>query len=238
MAVDYLAYLAAAASGYLLGSIPFGLVITKMAGLGDIREIGSGNIGATNVLRTGRKDLAAATLILDAGKAGLAFFLWFLLSGRHAYSDPAVTDTLARVTGELADPSAFVLGLISGAFAFIGHCYPVWLKFKGGKGVATFVGLMLASMWQVGLAFGATWLIIAAVFRMSSLSGLIGATLAPIYVYLFGYGPMAVITFALLAGLMYWRHRANIQRIATGTEPKIGQKKTAEPAEAPPGSTG
>jgi glycerol-3-phosphate acyltransferase PlsY len=229
MTIDWLAYLAAAASGYLLGSIPFGLVIVKMAGMGDIRNVGSGNIGATNVLRTGRKDLAAATLVLDAGKAGLAFFAWFLFSGRHAYSDPAVTDTMMRVTTELATPSAFVLGLISGAFAFIGHCYPVWLKFKGGKGVATFIGLMLASMWQVGLAFAATWLLVAAVFRMSSLSGLVGATLAPIYVWLFGYGPMAIITFGLLAVLMYWRHRSNIGRIASGKEPKIGEKKKPSP---------
>lgn len=235
MTIDWLAYLAAAASGYLLGSIPFGLVIVKMAGMGDIRNVGSGNIGATNVLRTGRKDLAAATLVLDAGKAGLAFFLWFLLSGKHSYSDPAVTDTTLRVTTELANPSAFVLGLVSGAFAFIGHCYPVWLKFTGGKGVATFIGLMLASMWQVGLAFAATWLLIAAIFRMSSLAGLIGATVAPIYVWLFGYGPMAIITFALLAALMYWRHRSNIGRIVAGKEPKIGEKK--KPA-APPGGDG
>lgn len=233
MTIDWLVYLAAAASGYLLGSIPFGLVIVKMAGLGDIRAIGSGNIGATNVLRTGRKDLAAATLVLDAGKAGLAFFLWFLLSGRQSYSDPAITDTMLRVTTELATPSAFVLGLISGAFAFIGHCYPVWLKFQGGKGVATFIGLMLAAMWQVGLAFAATWLLVAAVFRMSSLAGLIGATLAPIYVWLFGYGPMAIITFGLLAVLMYWRHRSNIQRIASGKEPKIGDKKKAATASKP-----
>jgi glycerol-3-phosphate acyltransferase PlsY len=235
MTIDWLAYLAAAVSGYLLGSIPFGLVIVKMAGMGDIRNVGSGNIGATNVLRTGRKDLAAATLVLDAGKAGLAFFLWFLLSGKHPYSDPAVTDTMLRVTTELANPSAFVLGLISGAFAFIGHCYPVWLKFTGGKGVATFIGLMLASMWQVGLAFAATWLLVAAIFRMSSLSGLVGATLAPIYVWLFGYGPMAIITFGLLAVLMYWRHRSNIGRIASGKEPKIGEKKKAAD---PPGGDG
>lgn len=235
MTIDWLAYLAAAASGYLLGSIPFGLVIVKMAGMGDIRNVGSGNIGATNVLRTGRKDLAAATLVLDAGKAGLAFFLWFLLSGKHPYSDPAVTDTMLRVTAELGNPSAFVLGLVSGAFAFIGHCYPVWLKFTGGKGVATFIGLMLASMWQVGLAFAATWLLIAAIFRMSSLAGLIGATVAPIYVWLFGYGPMAIITFALLAALMYWRHRSNIGRIVAGKEPKIGEKKKAA---APPGGDG
>jgi glycerol-3-phosphate acyltransferase PlsY len=235
MSIDWLAYLAAAASGYLLGSIPFGLVITKMAGLGDIRDIGSGNIGATNVLRTGRKDLAAATLVLDAGKAGLAFLLWFWFAGRHLFSDPAITDTMTRVTTELATPSNFVLGLVSGAFAFVGHCYPVWLKFKGGKGVATFIGLMLAAMWQVGLAFAATWLLVAAIFRMSSLAGLIGATLAPIYVWLFGYGPMAIITFGLLAVLMYWRHRSNIGRIASGKEPKIGEKKKGA---APPESAG
>src|SRR5262245_35282919 len=129
-------YGGAALLGYLLGSIPFGLVITRLAGLGDIRSIGSGNIGATNVLRTGRKDLALATLLLDAGKAGLAFWIaWFVAS-------QAVPED-----GYVGPSSYYTLGLIAGAFAFIGHCYPVWLKFKGGKGVATYIGLLFAAAW-------------------------------------------------------------------------------------------
>jgi glycerol-3-phosphate acyltransferase PlsY len=223
MSIDWLAYLAAAASGYLLGSIPFGLVITKMAGLGDIRDIGSGNIGATNVLRTGRKDLAAATLVLDAGKAGLAFLLWFWFAGRHLFSDPAITDTMARVTTELATPSNFVLGLVSGAFAFVGHCYPVWLKFKGGKGIATGFGVLLAVSWKVALAVAAVWLAVAIVSRYSSVSSLTASIVAPVLLWYFAT-PAAALTFAILGVLTFVMHRANIARLMNGTEGKIGQK--------------
>jgi glycerol-3-phosphate acyltransferase PlsY len=217
---DWISYLASAVCGYLLGSIPFGLVITKMAGLGDIRAIGSGNIGATNVLRTGRKDLAAVTLLLDAGKAGLAF--WLCVWGVSAY---------AANTGATYYPGSIQsVGLIGGAFAFVGHCYPVWLKFKGGKGVATYVGLLIAGMWQVGLAFCAIWLAIAAISRMSSLAALVATAATPVIAWwLFPLGDGYIITGAL-AVLIFWRHRANIQRILAGTEPKIGKKKTTAPA--------
>jgi len=194
-------YLGSALGGYLLGSIPFGLVITKLAGLGDIRAIGSGNIGATNVLRTGRKDLALATLLLDAGKAGIA----------------------AAIFGALLGTTA---GLIAGAAAFIGHCFPVWLKFKGGKGVATFVGTVLVVAWPVGLVVIATWLITAAIFRMSSLGALVAALAAPIAALAIGRLDVAIMT-GVLAVLIYWLHRSNIARILKGEEPRIGGKKAA-----------
>ena len=202
--MDALYYLIAALGGYLLGSIPFGLVITKLAGLGDIRAIGSGNIGATNVLRTGRKDLALATLLLDAGKAGIAAAIFGALLG----------------TPE---------GLIAGAAAFTGHCFPVWLKFKGGKGVATFVGTVLVVSWPVGLAVIASWLITAAIFRMSSLGALVGALAAPVAALVIGRVDVAIMT-GILTVLIYWLHRANIARILKGEEPRIGGGKTA-PAE-------
>ena len=211
--------------GYLLGSIPFGLVITKLAGLGDIRTIGSGNIGATNVLRTGRKDLALATLLLDAGKAGLAYFL--VIWAYAAYA--------GQYTADFTPGYWHSLGLIGGAAAFIGHCYPVWLKFKGGKGVATYIGLLLASEWPVGLAFCATWLLIALVFRMSSFAALVATLVAPAVAYWLNPNGDGWIVFGALAVLIYWRHRANIQRIIAGAEPKIGKKKDAEP---PPESAG
>lgn len=231
-----------AAAGYLLGSIPFGLVITKLAGLGDIRAIGSGNIGATNVLRTGRKDLALATLLLDAGKAGLAY--WLAFGAFTAFFVPE---------GRYAHPgSLHGMGLIAGAFAFVGHCYPVWLKFKGGKGVATFIGLLLFAAWPVGLVWGATWLLIAFTLRISSLAALIACIVAPVFAYFFdptefewsaaiipGYmlGPNSDtwIVTAALAVLIYYRHRANISRLIAGTEPKIGAKKKDTPAPEPPG---
>ena len=192
----------AALGGYLLGSIPFGLVLTRLAGLGDIREIGSGNIGATNVLRTGRKDLAAATLVLDAGKAGIAALIFTYTLGTHA-------------------------GLIAGAAAFFGHCYPVWLGFKGGKGVATFIGTLLAVHWPMGLAAIATWLVMAAIFRISSLSALVAALTAPIFAFALGRVDVALMAI-FLAVLIYWRHRENIRRILAGEEPRIGGKKTSK----------
>ena len=210
-----LAYLLlAAVGGYLFGSIPFGLVLTRLAGLGDIREIGSGNIGATNVLRTGRKDLAALTLLLDAGKAGIAAAVFAALLGTTA-------------------------GLVAGAAALIGHCFPVWLKFKGGKGVATYVGTMLVVFWPVGLTVIGTWLLMAAIFRISSLSALVAALAAPIAAYVFGRPDVAVMA-GVLTVLIYWLHRANIQRLLKGEEPRIGGKKDkAETPEAPePGGDG
>jgi glycerol-3-phosphate acyltransferase PlsY len=216
---DWIAYLGAAVAGYLLGSIPFGLVITKMAGLGDIRAIGSGNIGATNVLRTGRKDLAAATLLLDAGKAGLAYWLCFWGVSAHGASSGS----------QFFAGSIDSIGLTGGAMAFIGHCYPVWLRFKGGKGVATYVGLLLAGIWQVGLAFCAIWLAAAALFRMSSFAALVATAVAPVIAWFLNPNGDGWIITGALAVLIYWRHRANLQRILAGTEPKIGANKKDSP---------
>lgn len=216
--------------GYLLGSIPFGLVLTKLAGLGDIRAIGSGNIGATNVLRTGRKDLALATLVLDAGKAGAAFFIGWWAAG-YLVRNHVPLGFQVDLWG-----TDYTVGLCAGAMAFVGHCYPVWLKFKGGKGVATYIGLLFAAMWPVGLAFGATWLTVAALFRMSSLAALVATLATPAIAYFTIPNQNAWIVTGLLALLIYWRHRANIQRILAGTEPKIGAKKKAD--DAPPGESG
>lgn len=208
-------FILAAAGGYLLGSIPFGLVLTRLAGVGDIRKIGSGNIGATNVLRTGRKDLALATLLLDAGKAGIALLLarW-LASG---------TDYIIEI------------GLLAGAAAFIGHCYPVWLGFKGGKGVATFFGVLFAGIWPLGVIAGVTWLAIATIFRISSLAALCAAAVAPLAAFIAGFSWSEIIFALVLAVLIFWRHRANIARLRDGTEPRIGaNKEKAAPAGAEP----
>jgi len=188
----------AALAGYLFGAIPFGIVMAKVFGLGDLRAIGSGNIGATNVLRTGNKLAAFLTLILDAGKAGIAV----LLAG--------------ALFGELA-------GLVAGLATFVGHCYPVWLGFKGGKGVATFFGLIFAACWPVGLAAGATWLVVAVLSRYSSLSALIASALAPVYAAALG-GTLMVPFLIILALLIFWRHTENIQRLLKGIEGKIGSK--------------
>ncbi len=186
---------------YLLGAVPFGLVLTRAAGLGDIRDIGSGNIGATNVLRTGRKDLAALTLILDAGKGGIA-----ALTCAYLFDAPWV-------------PSA------AGAIAFLGHCYPIWLGFKGGKGVATFMGTLIAVNPVVFVAAGLTWLATAFVFRMSSLAALIAATVAPIAAFL-SPTPTTAAFILLMTLLIFIRHRANIERIIKGEEPRIGGSKS------------
>ena len=201
---------------YLLGSIPFGVLITRAAGLGDVRNIGSGNIGATNVLRTGRKDLALLTLLLDGGKGALA-----VLAVRFIFSDLGSREALAAVAG--------------GA-AFLGHLFPVWLKFKGGKGVATFFGVLLAIAWPVGVAAGATWIVIAALTRYSSLAALVAAVLAPSYAVLMSRAfmepplvqhPKTVMWLALFMGvLILIRHRANIARLRSGQEPRIGRSKT------------
>lgn len=195
---SFIAFALAASGGYLLGSIPFGLVLTRMAGLGDIREFGSKNIGATNVLRTGRKDLAAATLVLDAAKAGIAALIFWWLLGYEA-------------------------GLVAGGAAFLGHCFPVWLKFKGGKGVATFFGTILAVAWPVGVLAALVWIGMALLMRMSSLSALVAAAAAPVIAYAFDKPGVALLAL-FLAALIYWRHRANITRILAGEEPKIGRK--------------
>lgn len=195
-----------AIGGYLLGSIPFGVILTRAAGAGDVRNIGSGNIGATNVLRTGRKDLAIATLILDAGKGAVA-----LLIARYLF-------------GEVA-------GAIAGGAAFMGHLFPVWLGFKGGKGVATFFGLILAACWPLGLMAAATWLITAFALRYSSLAALVAAAATPFYALLplamLGLpAPVPILILAVFtAVLIYIRHHENIARLLKGAEPKIGAKK-------------
>lgn len=191
----------AAILGYLLGSIPFGLVLTKAAGLGDIRSIGSGNIGATNVLRTGNKGLALATLLLDGGKGAVAVLLarW-LVDEESAY-------------------------LIAGVAAVLGHNFPVWLKFKGGKGVATTLGTMLAAAPYVGLAACLTWLGVAMIFRYSSLAALIALAVAPLFAELMVHDHWVALAFLALAILGWIRHRANLARLKRGEEPKIGAKK-------------
>ncbi|WP_299787300.1 glycerol-3-phosphate 1-O-acyltransferase PlsY [uncultured Marivita sp.] len=186
--------------GYLLGTIPFGLILTKAMGLGNLREIGSGNIGATNVLRTGNKGAAAATLILDGAKGAVAVLLARAMAGEDA----------AQITA-LA--------------AFLGHCYPAWLNFKGGKGVATFLGLMLALAWPVGLLACATWLATAVISRISSLSALVAATWSTLWCLLVGQGQVFVLC-VILALLIVWRHRENLARLKAGTEPRIGKSKT------------
>lgn len=206
--MDFIWLIAAAVGGYLFGAIPFGLVICKAAGLGDIREIGSGNIGATNVLRTGRKDLALATVLLDAGKAGIALAVFRALGGPDA-------------------------GWIAGAAAFLGHCYPVWLRFKGGKGVATFFGAILVGAPLVGIGAGIGWLVAAFTFRFSSLGALIAALLAIALAAMFNAGSVAIGPITLMAALIYWTHRANIARLIKGEEPKIGAKAAGEPAVEP-----
>ena len=218
--MQVLAFVLAALGGYLLGSIPFGLVITRAAGLGDIRAIGSGNIGATNVLRTGRRDLALATLLLDAGKAAVALLVARWLANNS--------------------PAEIELGLTAGAFAFLGHCYPVWLKFKGGKGVATYFGLLLFGMPPLGIVVGVVWLATAMMFRFSSLAALCAAAIAPVLALVGGYSASEIAFLIVLALLIVWTHRANIARLRAGTEPRIGDKKeeSAPPAQPPAASAG
>lgn len=188
----------AAALGYLLGSVPFGIVITRALGLGDLRKIGSGNIGATNVLRTGHKGAALATLLLDSGKGAIAVLLARALGGEGA-------------------------ALVAGAAAFLGHLFPVFLGFRGGKGVATFLGTLIALSWPIGLMACGLWLLTAAVTRISSLSALVAAAGAPVLALGFGARGLA-LTALFMAALIFLRHRANIARLAAGTEPRIGRK--------------
>jgi acyl phosphate:glycerol-3-phosphate acyltransferase len=190
-------YAAAFAFGYLLGAIPFGLLVTRLAGAGDIRQIGSGNIGATNVLRTGRKELAALTLIFDALKGTAAV----LIANRYGGQDLAVLAALG---------------------AFLGHLFPVWLGFKGGKGVATYIGLLIAFAWQAALAFCLVWLVAAALTRYSSLAGLVASLAALIFLWFDGYLQEAQL-FALLTVMMWAKHHHNIARLIAGSESKIGK---------------
>jgi len=209
--MTYLGFLIAAVMSYLLGSIPFGLLLTRAAGLGDVRKIGSGNIGATNVLRTGRRGLAAATLVLDTLKGVVAVTI-------AKYFWPGDTVFIAAVA------------------VFLGHCFPMWLGFKGGKGVATFIGILLGIAWPVGVIFCAVWLFIAVTQKMSSLSALTAAVTAPVFAYvvwLMGWAPDAdgtkfAATAALLAAILIYNHRANIGRLIQGTEPKIELGRRAE----------
>jgi glycerol-3-phosphate acyltransferase PlsY len=195
--------------GYLCGSIPFGLILTRLAGTRDIRTIGSGNIGATNVLRTGRKGLALATLIGDALKGTAAVLLVY------AYYGPEY-----RYFGhEMALPAA--LG------AFLGHLFPVWLKFKGGKGVATYIGILFGLAWPAGIAFCLIWLAVAALTRYSSLAALVASLATPLVLWLLGYAPEAAL-FALLTVLVFVKHRANVVRLVNGTEGKIGKSASVE----------
>jgi acyl phosphate:glycerol-3-phosphate acyltransferase len=197
MNADSVVAAAAFAAGYLLGSIPFGLIFARLAGAGDIRAVGSGNIGATNVLRTGKRWAAAATLICDAGKGAIA-----VLIARNYYDVAAVA---------------------AGAGAFLGHVFPVWLRFKGGKGVATFLGIALALCWQAGLLACATWLAAAGATRRSSLGALVAAAMTPLYIMLW-HRPLFAIFSAVLAALIFVTHRENISRLLRGEEPRIGSR--------------
>jgi glycerol-3-phosphate acyltransferase PlsY len=193
--------------GYLLGSIPFGVIATKLGGAPDVRSIGSGNIGATNVLRTGRKDLALITLLGDGGKGAVAVLLAWLATR---------DSTLAAQS---------TLTALAGGAAFLGHLFPVWLGFKGGKGVATFFGTLLAAAWPVGILAAATWILMAFLFRISSLAALTAVALAPVYVFVVGR-PIPIAYLALfMAILVYVRHAQNIRRLLRGEEPRIGGKK-------------
>lgn len=182
--------------GYLLGSVPFGLILAKAAGAGDLRKIGSGNIGATNVLRTGRKGIAAATLLFDIGKGAVAVWAGSML----------------------ADGGA----ALGGAGAFFGHCYPIWLGFRGGKGVATYMGIAVALFWPAGLVYAAVWLTTLALFRYSSVGGMVAAISAPVSAAALGHFELVPLFLALTL-VVLWKHRANIMRLMTGTEPRVGQ---------------
>ena len=191
-------YAVAFFAGYLLGSIPFGLLLTRMAGLGDVRDIGSGNIGATNVLRTGSKKLAAATLLLDALKGTAAVLLFYRLWGMDA-------------------------AVLAGFGAFLGHLFPVWLKFRGGKGIATYVGVLLGLLPLGVVVFAIAWLVTAAITRYSSLAALVAALVVPVALFLLGHIQVAEL-FTVMSLITYIKHRANIARLLSGTESRIGQK--------------
>ncbi len=208
---------AALVTGYLLGSIPFGLILTKLAGLGDIRAVGSGNIGATNVLRTGNKLLAVFTLLLDGGKGAAAVLIFSAWTGPEG----------ALLAGR-------ELAAFAAASSLLGHLFPVWLKFRGGKGVATSLGVLLAMEWPVGILACLTWLVVGFLFRYSSLAALAALTAAPFYAwsfYLSGAADLQVMALAIFIAALTWaRHHANIRRLLDGTETKIGAKAAAPPA--------
>jgi glycerol-3-phosphate acyltransferase PlsY len=212
-------WIAAVAIGYLLGSIPFGLLLTRAAGMGDIRSIGSGNIGATNVLRTGNKGLAAATLVLDAAKGAVAVLLTRLV-------------LIPYLGAPETAPSEWVVYL-AGLAAFAGHVFPVWLGFKGGKGVAVYIGVLLGLNWLVGIIFCAVWLLIAVTRRFSSLAALTAAAMAPLFAYGLAGSEGDALALAAACGVMtmvlYYKHWANIRRLWDGTEPKIGSEKPVTP---------
>lgn len=195
--------LLACALGYALGAIPFGLLLTRAAGLGDVRNIGSGNIGATNVLRTGNKKLAALTLLLDVLKGTFAVLIGYQIGA------------LGGV--------AILASLLAGLGAFLGHLFPVWLGFRGGKGVATYIGVLIGAYWPGAIIFCAVWLGMAFLTRYSSLSALIASVVTPIGLFFLGEVPAAILT-ALMTALLLWKHRANIRRLTAGEEPKIGAK--------------
>ncbi len=209
-----LIFAAAIIGGYLLGSIPFGVIATRLGGAGDLRSIGSGSIGATNVLRTGRKDLALITVLGDGGKGAVAVLLAWLASREMS---------LERQSAMIA--------LAAGA-AFLGHLFPVWLGFKGGKGVATFFGTLLAAAWPVGVAAGVTWIVVALLFRISSLAGLAAAVVAPLFVLLLDRPRPIALLSLFMAILVLVRHEPNIRRLLRGEEPRIGASKTAETPDA------
>ncbi len=208
-------FLLSAAGGYFLGSIPFGLVLCWIAGLGDIRKIGSGNIGATNVLRTGRKDLALLTVLLDASKAGFSAWLAGYLASN---SEIMFLGVMVKIN--------LLAALIAGLAAILGHNFPIWLGFKGGKGVASAFGFILVMSPTVALLALGTWLIFAFAFRYSSLSAIAAAVLTPVYAYFFA-GEAEALVFSFIAILVLIRHHANIARLIKGTESKISFKKKA-----------
>ena len=212
MGAGFILLFYAAAGGYLLGSIPFGVLVTRLGGAGDIRAIGSGNIGATNVLRTGRKDLALITLLGDGGKGAAAVLI------------------ARALTHDWASGWAGLAACLAGGAAFFGHLFPVWLNFRGGKGVATFFGVLLAAAWPVGVCAALAWLLTAAVMRFSSLAALTAAAVSPGLCVLLHAPPRLMWLALLLAALIFLKHAANIARLRAGTEPRIGAGKRAASA--------
>ncbi len=206
--------LAALVFGYLLGSIPFGLILTRAAGLGDVREIGSKSIGATNVLRTGSKKLAALTVLLDGFKGTAAVLLTAVLAAKLGGGQGSASENLL---------TALLMPWMAGLGAVLGHLYPVWLGFKGGKGVATYIGVLLGAYWPAALVFCLTWLVVAVATRFSSLASLIGTFVVFIYFTVVG-GQLVVPIIAIISALIYWKHRENIRRLLAGQESRIGAK--------------
>jgi glycerol-3-phosphate acyltransferase PlsY len=225
MTATTLPMLAAIVVGYLLGSVPFGLLLTRAAGLGDIRKVGSGNIGATNVLRTGNKGLAAATLLLDALKGTLAVHVAWLIGAWYfsGQAEPIVSSRPGEIIDAMRARDLLPYAAAGGLGAFLGHIYPVWLGFKGGKGVATYIGVLLGLLWQAAAVFCGIWLLVAIVFRYSSLSALVASALTPAIVWGLGYRQLGMLLVPLSLLLIY-KHGTNIQRLMKGEEPKIGAK--------------